>query len=268
MAIVYVHTRLDNHDMFYVGVGKSEKRAYSKAGRSRHWHNIVNKVGYSVIIWFEGLSYEDALLHETKLIAEIGRQDLGKGNLVNKNDGGSGGSPIGNTNMKTNFTKSVCPKCGKEGQTSAMMRWHFDNCGVAGKLASERAKSKNITRSDETKQKMSKAQKGKLLSKEIKQKISDSHKGKKLSQETKDKIIQTKKQNGTLHRKPTEQQIQKGLQTKLEKGNYYPTQETKKKVSESMKGMVRPVIVCIYCNKTGGINGMKRYHFDNCKHKP
>lgn len=27
-------------------------------------------------------------------------------------------------------------------------------------------------------------------------------------------------------------------------------------------------VICPYCNKEGGTGGMKRYHFDNCKHKP
>ena len=30
----------------------------------------------------------------------------------------------------TNFTKATCPHCNKEGQTTAMKRWHFDNCKV------------------------------------------------------------------------------------------------------------------------------------------
>ena len=29
-----------------------------------------------------------------------------------------------------NYTKATCPHCSKEGQTTAMKRWHFDNCKV------------------------------------------------------------------------------------------------------------------------------------------
>ena len=47
---VYEHTRPDTGNVFYVGKG-SFKRAYSKAKRNKHWHNIVNKAqGFSVNI--------------------------------------------------------------------------------------------------------------------------------------------------------------------------------------------------------------------------
>lgn len=53
--------------------------------------------------------------------------------------------------------------------------------------------------------------------------------------------------------------------------------ETKKRMSESRKGhkhsketllklkTPKSKITCPHCGKTGGSNGMKRYHFDNCK---
>lgn len=28
-----------------------------------------------------------------------------------------------------------------------------------------------------------------------------------------------------------------------------------------------PKVICPHCSKEGGRNQMKRYHFDNCKHK-
>ena len=36
-------------------------------------------------------------------------------------------------------------------------------------------------------------------------------------------------------------------------------------VSTSLKGSRQPVLVCPHCDKQGGISGIKRYHFDNCK---
>lgn len=33
------------------------------------------------------------------------------------------------------------------------------------------------------------------------------------------------------------------------------------------KGKKQPLATCPHCNKTGGANAMKRYHFDNCKHR-
>lgn len=47
-------------------------------------------------------------------------------------------------------------------------------------------------------------------------------------------------------------------------------EETKSKISESRKGKnLGPVkkVQCPHCNKIGGINTMKRWHFDNCKNK-
>ena len=38
-------------------------------------------------------------------------------------------------------------------------------------------------------------------------------------------------------------------------------------VSTSLKGTPQPVLVCPHCAKQGGVSGMKRYHFDNCKEK-
>jgi len=41
--------------------------------------------------------------------------------------------------------------------------------------------------------------------------------------------------------------------------------ETKLKKSLALKGKI---IDCPQCGKIGGVANMKRYHFDNCKHKP
>lgn len=55
------------------------------------------------------------------------------------------------------------------------------------------------------------------------------------------------------------------------KGNPSPrkgvilSDEQKKKQSDSMRN--KPKLICPYCNKTGSVSGMKRYHFSNCKYK-
>lgn len=90
MAIVYQHRRKDNNSIFYIGIGTTLKRAYSKRNRNTHWINIVNKCGYEVDILFNGISYEDACNVEFGLINDYGRIDLGTGNLVNLTDGGKG----------------------------------------------------------------------------------------------------------------------------------------------------------------------------------
>lgn len=89
MAIVYKHTRLDNNEVFYIGIGKTEKRAYNKYNRSNFWKNVANK-GYKVDIIYSGLTWNDACEKEKELIKLYGRKDLNNGSLVNMTDGGEG----------------------------------------------------------------------------------------------------------------------------------------------------------------------------------
>lgn len=92
MAIVYRHRRNDTNEIFYVGMGKENKRAFSKRDRNIYWKRVVDKVGYSVEIISTDLTLEDACDIECLLISEYGRKDLGLGLLVNMTDGGEGAS--------------------------------------------------------------------------------------------------------------------------------------------------------------------------------
>jgi len=38
-------------------------------------------------------------------------------------------------------------------------------------------------------------------------------------------------------------------------------------VSAALKGVAKPKLTCPHCGKTGGVNIMSRWHFDNCKGK-
>jgi hypothetical protein len=87
--VVYIHRRKDNDTIFYVGMG-SPKRVKSKSHRNNHWRNIVSKYGYYYEVVANELSQEDAYELEMFLIDELGRKDLGKGDLVNMTDGGDG----------------------------------------------------------------------------------------------------------------------------------------------------------------------------------
>ena len=90
MVTVYRHRRLDTNEVFYVGIGKTEKRAYNKNKRSKFWKKITNKTDYSVEIIAEVDTWEDACELEQFLIQEYGRKNLGTGPLVNMTDGGDG----------------------------------------------------------------------------------------------------------------------------------------------------------------------------------
>lgn len=90
MAIVYRHIRLDKNEPFYIGIGLTEKRAYSKKDRNRWWKNIVSKTDYNVEILFNGLSWEEACEKEKEFITLYGRKDINTGSLCNLTCGGDG----------------------------------------------------------------------------------------------------------------------------------------------------------------------------------
>ena len=90
MAVVYRHIRLDKNEPFYIGIGKTEKRAYSKHSRNRYWKHITKNTEYKVQVLFDDLTWEQSIEKEIELIQMYGRKDLGLGTLVNLTDGGEG----------------------------------------------------------------------------------------------------------------------------------------------------------------------------------
>lgn len=186
MAIVYKHTRLDTNNIFYIGIGKTEKRAFSIKNRNTYWHNIINKTEYRVDIVFNDLTWEQACKKEIELIALYGRIDLKLGYLVNMTNGGDGGNGV-------IFTEE------RKKELSKLMKG--ENNPFYGKKHSEETKliisKKAIGRktSDKTKEKISNSFKinghpwtGKHLSIEHKKKLSDAKTGKATLEETKEKL--------------------------------------------------------------------------------
>ena len=159
---VYVHTRNDTGETFYVGKGKGQ-RAFRNAssGRSVHWHRVVKKHGHTVLIVERFESEADAHSLERYLIASyaaIGHR------LVNSTDGGEGTS--GYVYSAESKEKMRLAKLGKK-------------------------------MSDEARANMCKAQANKTLSAEHRAKISASHVGIKHGPEAKAKMSIAKK--GTVH---------------------------------------------------------------------
>lgn len=89
MLVLYKHIRNDDNTIFYIGIGKAT-RPYETIGRNQLWHNIVNKVGYTIEIISENLEWEYARQKEISLIKKYGRRDINTGILVNMTDGGEG----------------------------------------------------------------------------------------------------------------------------------------------------------------------------------
>ncbi len=99
--------------------------------------------------------------------------------------------------------------------------------------------------------------------------------GKKHTEETLRKISDSSKgeNNGMYGKKHTEESIQKMSNSMKGKmaGEKHPnygknhSQETKSNISNALKNL--PEVECPHCHLEGKGPNMKRYHFDNCKHK-
>jgi hypothetical protein len=92
MAVVYIHKKNDTGEIFYVGIGKEEKRAYRKDSRTKHWENVVKKHGLIIEIIHKDITWEQACKIEKELIKFYGRLDLNTGILINLTEGGEGNS--------------------------------------------------------------------------------------------------------------------------------------------------------------------------------
>lgn len=125
MAVVYIHKLVDNHNPFYVGIGKDRSRAYSYRGRPDKWYKIVEKNLYYVHVIEEDVTLEKAYQIEEELVNQIGRLSLGTGPLTNLAAGGLGNSSYVRNiyqikdNITVNIYKSIGHASRETGITSA-----------------------------------------------------------------------------------------------------------------------------------------------------
>lgn len=92
-----------------------------KAVEARKRNIKANPEKYAEIYKQSGLkAYHTALERGTLDISHISDPEVNRETAIRRM--GNGTNPFG--------MKSICPHCGKEGQTSAMKRWHFDNCKI------------------------------------------------------------------------------------------------------------------------------------------
>lgn len=94
MAVVYQHRKAGTQEVFYIGIGKTIKRAYEFRKRNAVWNNIVKKYGVEVDILIDGIPREDAEIVEIGMIGSYGRIDLDTGCLANLTYGGDGFSDV------------------------------------------------------------------------------------------------------------------------------------------------------------------------------
>jgi hypothetical protein len=239
MAIVYQHRRGDDGSVFYVGVGKDYNRAYSKAGRNKYWHNIVNKVGYFVDILHHECSIEEAKRIEVGLIETIGRHLKGTGKLVNITDGGD--------HTDTNGGKIVIHKGDNE-------RFIYKNM-----LLDYEADGWSVGRSDKSKRAVgianAKSQLGKKHSEITLERMRGPRKSYKIDSEIASKIIKLYET-----REVTIEEISHIVNLS------FPT-ILKFLKERKLYTKTRAIKECPHCKVKGGGSNMKRYHFDNCKLK-
>lgn len=171
MAYVYLHRKICNNEVFYVGIGSDNnyKRAKDRSQRGKHWKDFIKKHKYSIEITHDNILWEEACSIEKYLISFYGRKDLGLGALVNKTDGGDGAFGV----IVSDETKKI----------------------LSEKLKGKTPWCKGLRLPEETKNKMSSARMGRKFSEESKIKIGLAHRGKIVSQETRQKI--SKYNNGS-----------------------------------------------------------------------
>jgi hypothetical protein len=88
MFYVYIHRRLSDGRVFYVGKGHGNRRK-QKTSRSEYWKNVANKHGFKSYIVKKYEIEQDAYEHEKRLIEFYRSKGI---KLVNIEDGGRGGS--------------------------------------------------------------------------------------------------------------------------------------------------------------------------------
>lgn len=207
MGYVYKHTRLDNNEIFYIGIGSDNgyKRASTFFGRNNYWKKIVNKYGFKFEIIYDNLTWKECCEKEIELIKLYGRKNLKTGNLVNMTDGGEG--IIGLIHTEEHRRKNSQANKGRK-----LSENHI-----------KKIRERTIT--EETKRKISSSNKGKKRTEETKKKMSEKMKGK----------VCGEKNNfyGKKHTIAT-----RNLISKLHKGTKL-SEETKLKISKSNKGKTR-----------------------------
>ena len=148
---------------------------------------------------------------------------------------------------KTHLNKLVSDETKKKLSESKRGKYLGENAPFYGKKHTEEAKIK-----------ISKKNKGRIVSEETKKILSIYGKNKILSEETKKKISESKRGIKRTFTPEWCENISKGNVGRI------VSSETKKKLKEPRNSTKS---ICPYCGKYGGGGNMKRYHFDNCKHK-
>lgn len=117
----YIYDSLQfDYEPFYIGQGIKYRCTNGlKYGGSYYKKNKINKIiedGFipKVIKLYENLEYDLAIKLEIETISKIGRNDLGKGPLVNLTDGGEGTTNMSESARKSRGEKRIGKKHSEE----------------------------------------------------------------------------------------------------------------------------------------------------------
>lgn len=220
---VYVHKKLSNGQVFYVGKG-SGNRAWSFLQRGKLWKNTVKKHGVTVEIVENNLQEWYAFELEVELIAYYGRKQTKTGLLINLTDGGDG-------------TSGWVPS--EETKKRMSIAQRSEN--VADK---KRQSMTGRKQTPEHIRKKSAPQIGKIISEETRKKLSASLKGRVVSEETRKKLIAAQNKPETIQKrrenltgKKHTQEHRDAISASL-KGRVF-SQESRDKSSQSQKGKAK-----------------------------
>lgn len=288
----YLHYRLDSGKPFYVGKGKGS-RITDLESRNKHWHSIVNLVGYRVETVKLFLIESEAFQHERELISFYGRSDLGLGPLCNLTDGGEGPSgrvqDEGERKRRSEAQKRVkkieCPFCLGFFSPQNISRYHFDNCKLHPEFSDSTldklkvlcphckklvAKTNSsIHHFDNCKQNINRQIKtiicphckkeGLTTSKFKSIHFNNCVQNKNLTIEELSLVIESQKHPSKDPNTTRSRRLETWNKTKSQEGYIDPRKGVSKKLVYT---------ICDYCEYESTQNMITRFHNENCKHKP
>lgn len=243
----YCYILSSNGQPFYVGIAKSNKRLLQhekdaqpyarstnplKVRKIRSELRKGNKIQYTIVRFFK--SVFEVNHAERSLILFYGKKIDRTGILTNLTDGGEG----------------------KPGLAATANQKEAARKANTGKF-----------RSEETRKKLSEANKGKpgtfkgkKHTEETKRKMSENHSG--IGHPQYGMRGEMSHNFGRKHSEETRLKIKESLATV----DMSYSEERKKNLAEYWKN--QPIIECPHCGKTSSFKAaMVRYHFENCKHK-
>jgi hypothetical protein len=174
---VYIHRRLTDGGVFYVGKGQS-RRAWDMERRNPYWRNVEQRHGRSVEIVIADVQEWYALELEMDLIAYYGRE-----NLCNLTDGGEGATgyfpgeetrkkmalaQIGKKHSDESKKKIVAALTGKK-----LSQSHRDNLSKSNRANPRNVGGTGKVVSDESRRRMSASATGRVMTTITKKKLAE-----------------------------------------------------------------------------------------------